>query len=453
MVDVLIIWWWVSGSALLYTLTHFTTIKSIVLLEKYSKPWLVNSKSTNNSQTLHSWDIETNYDLAKATKVKHKADILKWFLINYKNKYPSTNFFSVYNKMILAVGPQEIEVLEKRYAEFQSLFPTLRKVDRDEIALLEPLVVKGRDSNEKILALISDEWYTIDYGKLSQIFIDESLKNESKTTDNKTIDVFFDTKVIKVKKIPEGYEVCDDKWTVHHCKILVVSAGGHTPLIAQSLWYAKNYSILSVAGSFFKSTHKILNGKVYTMQIPKLPFAAVHWDPDVYKSDETRFWPTAKGIFMLERYNYQSIWEYFRVFWWRRKAFQIIWSLMIDRIIWPYLFKNFWYDIPRLGKRLFVKEIKKIVPSIKPSDITHGYHLGWTRPQILNLDTMSLEMGEAKILWDHVIFNITPSPWATTCLSNAYDDAQTIVWWLSSQTPSVSLNSEQFEKEFMGNVG
>ncbi|MBP7007376.1 hypothetical protein KBB05_01255 [Patescibacteria group bacterium] len=78
-------------------------------------------------------------------------------MINYKNKYPSTNFFSVYNKMILAVGPQEIEVLEKRYAEFQSLFPTLRKVDRDEIALLEPLVVKGRDSNEKILALISDE--------------------------------------------------------------------------------------------------------------------------------------------------------------------------------------------------------------------------------------------------------------------------------------------------------
>jgi len=61
------------------------------------------------------------------------------------------------------------------------------------------------------------------------------------------------------------------------------------------------------------------------------------------------------------------------------------------------LFKNFWYDVPRIGKRLFVKELKKIVPALSADDIVHGDGLGGTRPQILNLDTMQLEMGEAKI--------------------------------------------------------
>ena len=43
-------------------------------------------------------------------------------------------------------------------------------------------------------------------------------------------------------------------------------------------------------------------------------------------------------------------------------------------------------------------EIKKIIPSIEADDIIPGYKLGGTRPQILNLDTMELEMGEAIII-------------------------------------------------------
>jgi len=69
------------------------------------------------------------------------------------------------------------------------------------------------------------------------------------------------------------------------------------------------------------------------MQMEKLPFAAVHGDPDVHNAYETRFGPTAKGIFMLERYNYNSIREYFKVFGFRWKAFQIIINLTVDRII------------------------------------------------------------------------------------------------------------------------
>jgi malate dehydrogenase (quinone) len=101
----------------------------------------VNSKNTNNSQTLHSGDIETNYNLAKATKVKKKADMLKWFCEEYKSKYPEANFFHVYNKMILAVGEKEVQQLEQRYHDFKELFPKLQRLEKEDIAKTEPLVV------------------------------------------------------------------------------------------------------------------------------------------------------------------------------------------------------------------------------------------------------------------------------------------------------------------------
>lgn len=439
--DVLIIWWGVSGTALLYTLAKFTDVKRIALLEKYDNVGLVNSKATNNSQTLHSWDIETNYNLAKATKVKRKADMLKHFVEEFAADHGDQKLFHRYNKMILAVWAKEVATLEQRYQDFKELFPTLRRIERDEIAELEPEVVKWRPLDEPILALSSPEWYTIDYGLLSGCFVQQATAQE-----DKDIDIYLKTLVTDITKTDTGYQVTTKSGEVFKTTVLAVCAWGHTPLIAQSLGYGKNFSILSVAGSFFKSTRKILNGKVYTMQMEKLPFAAVHGDPDVHNADETRFGPTAKGIFMLERYNYNSIWEYFKVFGFRWKAFQIIINLTLDRIIWPYLFKNFWYDVPRIGKRLFVKELRKIVPTLSADDIVHGDGLGGTRPQILNLDTMQLEMGEAKISWDKVIFNITPSPGATTCLGNAYDDTQTIMWFFDGK---FTFHKENFEKHFV----
>jgi malate dehydrogenase (quinone) len=319
----------VSGTALLYTLNKFTNIKSIALIEKYEKPGLVNSKSTNNSQTLHSGDIETNYTFEKAKKVKRKADMLKWYLEEVKKNNPGEQFFSVYNKMILAVGETEVNKLEERWTQFQTLYPTLKRLKAAQIAEVEPLVMERRNPHEKVLALSSPEGYTIDYGALSQNFVAETMENKK----DKTIDLMYNTLIEKVTKTTEGYSVLTSSGEMIDCKVLIVSAGGHTPLIAQSLGYAKNYSILSVAGTFFKSTKKLLNGKVYTMQMEKLPFAAVHGDPDVYNADETRFGPTAKGIFMLERYNYKSIWEYFQVFGFRWRAFKIIFQLATDKII------------------------------------------------------------------------------------------------------------------------
>ena len=71
--DVIVIGGGVSGTALFYALSKYSTVKSIAIIEKYGSFGQVNSKWNNNSQTLHTGDIETNYSLEKASIVKPAA--------------------------------------------------------------------------------------------------------------------------------------------------------------------------------------------------------------------------------------------------------------------------------------------------------------------------------------------------------------------------------------------
>src|SRR3989344_4231418 len=99
--EVVIIGAGVSGTALLYVLTKYTNISKIALIEKYSKVAQVNSNKNSNSQTLHFGDIETNYSLEKAKKVKFAADLVKNYILK-NDKEKKTH--SKYHKMALAVG-------------------------------------------------------------------------------------------------------------------------------------------------------------------------------------------------------------------------------------------------------------------------------------------------------------------------------------------------------------
>jgi malate dehydrogenase (quinone) len=169
------------------------------------------------------------------------------------------------------------------------------------------------------------------------------------------------------------------------------------------------------------------------MQITKLPFAAVHRDTEVNNEFITRFGPTAKPIFFLERYNYSTFWEYWKTFGFGIRPILSILKISSDKVIFNYLLKNVVYDFPWIGKRAFLKEIKKIVPKIKLEEIKFAKRVGGTRPQIINNETKKLELGEAKIVGEKIIFNITPSPGASTCLGNAFEDTVKVMEFLSNR--------------------
>lgn len=137
-------------------------------------------------------------------------------------------------------------------------------------------------------------------------------------------------------------------------RFVVVSACGQSLLLAQKMGYGLQFSCLPMAGSFYFAP-EMLNGKVYTCQDPRLPFAAVHGDPDLVAVGKTRFGPTALPLPMLERYNSSSIPDFLRVINPDADLVRVYLDLLGTSHMRNYVLKNFLYEVPKLNTHLFAK--------------------------------------------------------------------------------------------------
>ncbi len=114
-----------------------------------------------------------------------------------------------------------------------------------------------------------------------------------------------------------------------------------------------------------------------------------------------------------------------------------------DSDIRNYVFKNFLFEIPGINKKLFVQDARKIVPSLSVDDIEYAKGFGGVRPQVLDKDKQKLMLGEASINpGDGILFNMTPSPGATSCLGNAERDIKILAKHLN-----LTFDTEKFENE------
>ncbi|WP_181686134.1 FAD-dependent oxidoreductase [Halorhabdus salina] len=419
--DLVIVGGGISGAALLYTVAKFTDIESVALFEKEPEIAAINSHHTNNSQTLHFGDIETNYSLEKAEEVKAGAEMVAGYL---ETNDPDREMHAKRSKMALAVGKEEVDRLEDRYHEqgFGDLFPKLDAIDREEIAAIEPKVVDGREPDTEMLALQTPDGYTVDYGELATDFV-------RRVEDEDGVDVFTGTKVEKIHETGDEFLIETERgW--YESEATVVAAGSHSLQIAKAMGYGEDMSLLPVAGSFFVAEDGMLNGKVYTLQMAKLPFAAVHGDAEVHDQGLTRFGPTAKVVPALERGRLSTVRDFFDVFKLSPDSVLSYANILADRVLLPYVLENLVYDLPVVGKRAFLPHVRKVVPTVQADDIERAKGYGGVRPQIVDTDAKSLDMGEAKITGDGIVFNITPSPGASTCLQNAMRDAEQLTEWL-----------------------
>jgi len=428
--DVAIIGAGVTGTSLLYVLSNFTNVQNIVLIEKYNQIAKVQSAKDNNSQTLHFGDIETHYTPEKAKEVKKAVDLVRI----YVEKHPGLH--KKFHKMALAVGKEEVETLKKRQEIFGKIFPNLRLIGKEELQKVEPNVVKGRDPSIELMAAFTEDGYAVNFGKLSQSFFNEAKKS------NKEIDLFLNTKINSIEKEEGDYKIISKNREIR-AKVVVIAASANSLTFAHKLGYGKNLILLPVSGDFFIS-YKKLNGKVYMMQDPKLPFAAIHGDPDVDDPSETRFGPIAKVLPILEKGNYGSILDFFKLFRLKWSALVSIGKILSDPVYYRFVFLNVLYEVPYFGKYIFLKEVRKIIPSIKGSELKYGRKIGGIRPQVVDTKTKKIALGEAKILGDKIIFDITPSPGASICLKNAENNAKKVVEFLGKK---FTFDEEKFKEE------
>ena len=438
--DLLIIGAGVSGSALLYEAARYTDIANIGLIEKYAAPARVNSLSSNNSQTLHCGDIETNYSLDKALKVQRAARMLASYCLSQPDK---DHLIYQYPKMVLGVGERECELLRQRFQQLSPHYPDLQLFEKKDIARIEPAVValaSGQLRGEPIVALGStDEYTAVNFEALSRSFVRQACQVEGKQ-----IDMHYNQDVRHIK-IEDNRFLVETPSTCYQTRALVVCAGGHSLKLAHDLGYGLHYSCLPVAGSYY-FTPQILNGKVYTVQNDKLPFAAIHGDPDVLVPGKTRFGPTALILPILERYNYRTIPDFLRVFQFDRRVARTLWDLFRVADIRNYMLKNILFEIPVIRKLLFLKDARKIVPSLRLRDLTFAKKVGGIRPQLIDKTQCKLLMGEAKIdTGKGAIFNMTPSPGGTSCMENAEIDMRTIAAHLGA-----SIDEQAFRRDLLG---
>ena len=439
--EVVVIGGGITGAALLYELARYTDIKNIALVEKYEGIATLNSKGTANSQTIHCGDIETNYTFEKAKKVKRTADmVVKYGLqYGYQNKFMFAN-----QKMAMGVGEHEVDIIKERFETFKELYPYLELFDKEKLKEIEPKIVFDENGNERPENIISmgvqkEVYTTINYGAMAI-----SLTENAKKQENKTCDVFLNTEVLDITHIGDKFFLRTRNNMAISANFVVVDAGAHSLWLAHRMGYGKNMGCLSMAGSFYLTKQHLLNGKVYMVQNPKLPFAALHGDPDILADGCTRFGPTALALPKLERYKgLKSVPEYFQTLNFSKEVVQILWDLIKDSDIRNYVFRNYLFEIPEIGKKLFVEDAKKIVPSLKTEDIYYAKGFGGVRPQVLNRTEKKLMLGEASIDTEKgIIFNMTPSPGATSCLGNAEQDVKKVCAFLNKTFDEQKFTAE-----------
>lgn len=431
--DVVIIGAGATGTAVVKVLSRDSNAKDIIIIEKYGQVATVNSHPLNNAQTSHEGDTETNYTVKHALEVRKAAVYLRRFVDSINDSTLSQKRL----RMVIGVTKKEVATLEKRHEEIKKYYPHLRLVYYDEVAQLEPNVTKNRNPKKPFCALVSTEGYIVNYQRLAE----ELLKDAREC--NPKLRCMFNTEVLDIKELENGYLLKTSRGNIF-AKAVELAAGPYSLYFAHKLGYGRKYSIGQVAGSFY-SAGSWLKNKVYRTQVLGKPFAEIHGDPDILNMNDTRFGPTTKPIFYMERYHPETLKPYLemKLVTTARGIVTILWILLKRKLIW-YMFKNFLFDLPIIGPALFLIEARKVVPTLRYRDLKLRKGAGGVRPQIVNLETMDFEMGDSSIVGKNIIFNTTPSPGASVCLGNAHRDAKRIVEFLG---PGYQFDEEKFQKE------
>lgn len=418
MYDIIVVGGGVSGTALLWTIAHYMPgIRRVLFIERRKNVGMVNSNVTNNSQTLHRGDIETNYGLEKALQVKWGAELLGAFVDRY---LPNSKL--VIPKQVIAVDG-EVATLRARFDEFKPHYPDIELLDDDGITRVEPMVMQGRDPNQPIVSLWSPRGHAVDYHALAVKFL------ELARHSGVEIDVLYETGVDSIERSRDGFIVRADH-VAYQGRFVYVAAGNSSLNFAHRLGYERDLALLPVAGSFYRHTKQggLLYGKVYTMQNPKLPFAAIHGDPAVYNPDETRFGPTARPMPIFERDSWRTLWEFLDVGTLTPRGMLAVGRILMDPTMLTFGLWNMVYDIPVVGEYAFLRDVRKVVPSLGIDDITLDYGAGGIRGQPVDLNRGIIAKGRDRFVAPDAPYahTIAPSPGASFSLGNGVEIARII---------------------------
>lgn len=266
-VDVLLIGGGIMSATLGTYLQELEPEWNMTMVERLDNVAQESSNGWNNAGTGHSALMELNYtpqmqdgsvDVTKAVKVNEDFQISRQFWayqVEQQVMHDPASFIRSVNHMSFVWGDTNVNFLRARYAELQknSLFQSMDySEDPAQIKAWAPLVMEGRDPNQKVAATRSVLGTDVNYGEITRQLV-SSLQSQS------NFDLQLQTEVRGLKQNTDG------SWTVTvadlandeqekqiHAKFVFIGAGGASlPLLqASGIPEADNYGGFPVGGQF-----------------------------------------------------------------------------------------------------------------------------------------------------------------------------------------------------------
>ena len=237
-----------------------------LMVERLDGVALESSNGWNNAGTGHSANMELNYtperadgsiDVSKALEINESFMITRQFLTSQVQRgvlHDPRSFINSTPHMSFVWGDKNVEYLTKRYAALQktTLFQGMKfSTDHKQIEQWAPLVMEGRDPNQKVAATWTPVGTDVNYGEITLQLIgslqkDQNFKLEtsSEVTDFKRNSDNSWHVTIKDVKSGANREV--------DAKYVFIGAGGAAIKLLQKTGIpeADNYGGFPVGGSF-----------------------------------------------------------------------------------------------------------------------------------------------------------------------------------------------------------
>ena len=190
-VDVLLIGAGVMSATLGSILRELDTELSIDIYERLDKVAFESSFAWNNAGTGHAAFCELNYTpmqsdgsigINKAIEINESFEISKQFWaykISQNKSFSPQSFINNVPHISFVWGDQDVSFLKKRYEALikNPLFSSMKySEDKEEIKSWAPLVMLGRNNEQKVAATKVDLGVDVDFGSLTKFLIDDLIK-------------------------------------------------------------------------------------------------------------------------------------------------------------------------------------------------------------------------------------------------------------------------------------
>ena len=269
-----------------------------VMVEKLDGVALESSNGWNNAGTGHSANMELNYtperpdgtiDVSKALDINEQFMISRQFWTAQVKRgilHDPHSFINSTPHMSFVRG-DNVDYLQKRYAALQqtTLFQGMKfSTDHAQIKEWAPLVMEGRDPQQRVAATWTPVGTDVNYGEITRQLIGSLKKNNNFTLQTSSEVTDFKRNAdnswhVTIKNVNSGEEQAID------AKYVFIGAGGGALKLLQKTGIpeADNYAGFPVGGSFLMTENpavtKAHQQKVYGQaSVGAPPMSVPHLD-------------------------------------------------------------------------------------------------------------------------------------------------------------------------------